>query len=139
MDPTTTQTAEKAWEWWEHWVAWASFGASIAAIATGLVAVWAYSAYVLTKCDRRKKLEAYLKDRRSDGDGTYRQSVIHLMAYLRMTESQVYEAAFDSKHVIPSPGQDNLGIANRVFFEYTTGDETADFEASRGNTKVRPR
>ncbi|MCM5557517.1 hypothetical protein [Pleomorphomonas sp. JP5] len=99
--------------------------ANLAAIATAIVAVWAWASYLLKRRRHRKALETYLQQAKGDQDSG-RRTALHLMAHLGMTEAQVLEAAFASKHIRSTPGSDEHGRADVIFFEYTTGDAEED-------------
>lgn len=120
---------------------WVGLAANVAAILTAAIAVWVWLWFRTQKALRRRRLEEYLKEVKSARDGMGQRTVLHLMANLRMTEAQVFDAAFDSKHVMTVPGQDHTGIANRIYFEYTTGKPELNPEMARGarNGLTRPR
>lgn len=126
---------------WAEGVLWVlGLGANLAAIITAFIALWVWLWFRAERATRRKRLERYLLEVKSVGDGMGQRTILHLMANLRMTEAQIFEAAFDSKLVVTVPGQDYTGIANRIYFEYTTGDPEGDLELVRGRRKhqLRP-
>lgn len=112
--------------------------ADLAAIATAVVAIWAWGWYVWQHRKRRDALEHYLRGLK-EGREYGRRTVLHLMANLGMTEAQVLEAAFSSKHVRAIPGSDDRGRADAIFFEYTSGDEEKDFELEGLKARKKPR
>jgi hypothetical protein len=114
---------------------WAGFGANVAAVITAFVAVSVWLWFRGQKRKRRIRLEEYLLHVKEAGDDQGQRTIIHLMANLRMTEAQVFEAAFDSKKVITSPSQDHMGIAKRIFFQYTTGNEGEDLAIVTGKRR----
>ena len=105
--------------------------ANLASIVTGVIAVWAWLRFKSDDKSRLRKLEEYLKGEKGAGD-TGRRTALHLIGNLGMTEAQIFEAARSSKNIRMVVGQDDDGIANRIFFEYTTGDEAADWKMTKG-------
>jgi hypothetical protein len=96
--------------------------ANWAAILTAAVATIAYGRFWWAQWVRRKALENYLREEKLRGHDQGRRSVIHLMADLAMTESQVLEAAFQSKRIASVSGTDDQGRAARLLFEYEAKD-----------------
>ena len=92
--------------------------ANLAAILTAGVAVWAYGQFRWSQRARRLALEAHLKSEKLMSRDAGKRTVPHLMAYLGMTEAEVLHAAFASEKVMCSPGMDEQGRANRLYFEY---------------------
>jgi membrane protein implicated in regulation of membrane protease activity len=71
--------------------------ANLASIATAIVAVLAYWRYSVSRRDKRKRLEKYLRTERENGRMAV--AVVHLVAELGMTESEVLDASFRSRHI----------------------------------------
>ena len=95
--------------------------ADLAAILTSIVAVIGYGRYEYDKCLRRSKLEQYLKLQKSDGEliGKGQRSILHLMAKLGMSESQVYEASFKSKKISRAmKANDETRLVSDILFEW---------------------
>jgi hypothetical protein len=67
-----------------------------AAIGTAVVAIIAYAGYLFDRFRKMKKLEDYLRAE------TKSHSVTHLTAQLGMTEDEIFQASFRSKHITPS-------------------------------------
>lgn len=126
---------------WDAALSWIGVGANVAAIATAIVAVSVWLSFRGQRSKRRRALEGYLKEVKSAADGYDRRTVLHLMANLRMTEAHIFEAAFESNHVVTSPGQDHTGIANRIYFEYSSDDVGAHrrLDDRVGKTTIRTR
>jgi hypothetical protein len=98
----------------------------IASIGTALIAVLAYGNYRVGLWRRRRKLEAYLASEQtweSRGPDTGKRSLVHLMAALQMTESEIFEAAFSSRkvksysRVIPETGLSGVILFGSVHSE----------------------
>ncbi|MGV7121529.1 hypothetical protein [Sphingopyxis sp. 550A] len=96
--------------------------ASWAAILTAAVASFGYGRFLLAQCARRKKLEDYLREEKLSSYDMGQRTVMHLMSNLSMTETEVLQAGFQSKKISSSPGQDERGRADRIFFEYSGND-----------------
>ncbi|RYG86104.1 MAG: hypothetical protein EON59_10755 [Alphaproteobacteria bacterium] len=121
---------------WLDGISWLfGLGANLAAIITAVIAVWVWLWFRAQRVRRRRRLEQYLREVKLAGDGMGQRTVLHLIGNLRMTEAQVFEAAFDSKVVVTVPGQDHTGIANRIYFQYTTGDPSEDLRLAGGGRR----
>lgn len=95
----------------------------IASIATALIATLAYSHFQIQRNRRRTRLEDYLKleapGKRSSGDKG-RRTVLHLVGALGMTEAEILDAAFNSKHIKRTLAQDPAtGHASAIYLEYS--------------------
>jgi hypothetical protein len=96
-----------------------AIAAQWAAILTALVAVLAYGRYLNERRKKRRKLEAHLKAARDRGVDHGQRTVLHLMSRLSMSESDVLDAAFRSKHIRPAVSvDDQTGHAKALLFEY---------------------
>jgi hypothetical protein len=97
------------------------FVAALAAVITSIVAVLAYGRYLYERRVRRRRLEDFLKSERSPAKAEF--SVLELMAVLRMTETQIMEAAFASDRIrCPFPAYWN-GPAESLLLQYDETDE----------------
>jgi hypothetical protein len=52
----------------------------------------------MSRRDKRKRLEEYLRDERKKGRTAI--AVVHLVAELGMTEAEVLDASFRSRHIV---------------------------------------
>lgn len=93
-----------------------------AAILTAIVALIGYGRFWHAQRKRRVELESYLREEKLMSRDNGRRSVMHLMANLSMTESEVLQSGFQSKKISSSPGQDERGRADRIYFEYVGSD-----------------
>jgi hypothetical protein len=96
--------------------------ADIAAIATAVFAGWAYFTYRYHRRQKRQRLEQYLLEQRQGavGDDTGTRSVTHLMARVGMTEADVLDAAFGSRHIQRFVARDpETGRAATVMLQYS--------------------
>lgn len=96
----------------------------IASIATAIIAALAYFQFQMQRCQRRTKLVDYLKSKspgsRSTGDKG-RHTVLHLMGALGMTEAEILDAAFNSKHIKRTVAQDpETGRASAIYLQYSS-------------------
>jgi hypothetical protein len=75
--------------------------ANIAAILTFIVVVCAWARFEWSTWRRRKRLENYLQFRkRSASDRDMGQcSILHLMANVGLTETEILQASFKSRHI----------------------------------------
>lgn len=58
-----------------------------------------YVYYHYERWQRRKRLEEYLKKEKERGKDTGKRSLLHLMAKVDMTEKELLQASFESKHI----------------------------------------
>jgi len=91
---------------------------ALAAIATAVVAVWAYAKYRLDRRDKRLRLENHLRQEKETGHDQGQRTILDLMANLRMTESDVMDAAFRSTKVRCVTEVDDQLQAKALLFEY---------------------
>ena len=93
--------------------------ANFAAICTAIVAVFGYRKYCLDQCKKRKKLEEYLKAEKIDGKDQGQRSLLRLVAKVGMTEDELIQASFRSKHIIRKVTTDEkTGMANTLLLEW---------------------
>ncbi|MBT4906419.1 MAG: hypothetical protein HOK98_07480 [Rhodospirillaceae bacterium] len=98
---------------------WLGLIANIAAIVTALVAFAGSLWYVVERGTKRRRLEAYLKaERDAEGDKGQR-SVLHLVARVGLTEQEILQASFRSKHIGRVLTTNKLdGMAKDILLEY---------------------
>ena len=101
-------TYSRALEVASHW----------AAILTALVAVFMSGWYFCQRSRKRRRLEDYLKAEKEAGRDKGQRTVLHLVAKLGMTETEVVDAAFRSKCVWPVVIPDEEGRASLLMLEY---------------------
>ncbi|MBT3808809.1 MAG: hypothetical protein HOL07_11775 [Rhodospirillaceae bacterium] len=93
--------------------------ANFAAIATAFVALVGSGWYVVERCKKKHRLEAYLKAERDKGADKGQRSVLHLIARVGLTEQEILQVSFRSKHigrVLTTNKAD--GIAKDILLEY---------------------
>lgn len=73
--------------------------ANLASIATAIVAVWFFALYQWGRRSKLRRLETYLFEEKASGIDDGKRSVLHLVAELGMSESEVMDAAFRSRVV----------------------------------------
>ena len=96
--------------------------ANWAAILTAVVATTAYGRYLCNQIAQRGALERHLRSEKASAEDSGKRTVLHLMATLSLTESEVLNAAFRSKKVDPAVGVDEKGRADTLMFEYSGSD-----------------
>lgn len=96
--------------------------ANWAAILTAAVATYAYGRFLCEQRARQRRLENYLRDEKKQGADNGQRTVLHLMAHLAMTESEVLGAVFRSNKIRNVLGVDERGRANILLFEYKGDD-----------------
>jgi hypothetical protein len=110
------------------WVVGFGIAESIATILTALVAVIGYGLYLWDKRAKRVRLEEYLRKLKEKPDGSTdkgQRTVLHLVARVGMTEADVVDATFRSKHLKRKVGIGADGNANVLYVEYVA-DVTAE-------------
>ncbi len=96
--------------------------ANWAAILTAVVATTAYGRYLCIQVSQRHVVEKHLRSEKATGKNSGKRTVLHLMANLSLTETEVLSAAFRSKKVSPAVSVDEVGRADALLFEYTGPD-----------------
>jgi len=100
-------------------MSWFSILANIAAIFTAIIAAFGYGAYRWDQCKKRKKLEKYLKAEKSICKDQGQRSLLHLMANVGMTEAELIQASFRSKHIESKIAKDDkTGRADALLLEW---------------------
>ncbi len=100
-------------------MSWFGILANIAAVLTAVIAAVGYSAYRWDQFTKRKKLEKYLKDEKSDGKDRGQRSLLHLMANVGMTEAELIQASFRSDHIERKIAPDDkTGRADSLLLEW---------------------
>lgn len=98
---------------------WLGFIANIAAIVTALVAFAGSAWYIVERGVKRRRLEAYLKAERDAGKDKGQRSVLHLVARVGLTEQEILQASFRSKHIGRVLTTNKLdGMAKDILLEY---------------------
>ena len=75
--------------------------ANVASIATAIVALYAYGCYRCRLRRKRIRLEQYLKSEKEKKTDKGQRTVLHLSATLALTDSDILQAAFESKNIVP--------------------------------------
>ena len=96
--------------------------ASLSAIATAIIAAIAYGRYTWERGRKVRRLEQYLRNEKEQDLDMGRRSILHLMAHLRMSESDLLDAAFRSKSVACVTPVNWQGRADALMFEYVGVD-----------------
>ena len=105
--------------------------ADIAGITTGAIALIVGSRYLWLVRMRCRALEKYLKaeqriDAASGSKDRGARSLMHLMGYVAMTESEVLDAAFTSRNIQSFTTNDpKTGRANALLFQFETRQTSA--------------
>lgn len=92
--------------------------ADIASIGTAIFAAWAYGRlkYVLHR--RRVDLEQYLKSEKDRKTDHGQRTLLHLSRELKLSQSDIFEAALQSENVELLVQKDSQGKAKRLLLEY---------------------
>ena len=102
------------------------FLANVSAILTAAIAVAAWGFYQCGLCKKKKTLESYLKQEKVKSKDKGQRSILHLMAKLGLTESEVLQASFKSRHIKRQLTTDEeTGLANSILLEYV-GNSNSD-------------
>ncbi|MDG2002390.1 MAG: hypothetical protein P8J20_03575 [Novosphingobium sp.] len=98
---------------------WLELLAQLAAIATAVIATVAAGWVWLDVRRKRRRLEDYLKAEMATGGDKGQRTILHLMAKLGLTESEILHASFRSNKIIRRLSvEDGTGHAHRMLLEY---------------------
>lgn len=78
---------------------WLEIVAAWSAILTAVVAVIAYGGFIIGGIRKRWRLEKYLKAQLALGKDRGQRTLVHLVANLGMSETEIMDSAFRSNHV----------------------------------------
>src|SRR2546422_10225538 len=73
--------------------------ANLASILAGIVAVCAWALYGWSGWRKKKKLETYLKSEKEKKQDKGQRSLLHLMANVGLTQSEILQASFKSRYI----------------------------------------
>jgi hypothetical protein len=90
--------------------------ANLASIATAIVAVLAYWRYSMSRRNKQKRLEEHLRAERENGRLAI--AIVHLVAELGMTESEILDASFRSRHIVRLPAPTLDSAPSSISLEY---------------------
>jgi hypothetical protein len=91
--------------------------AAWASILTAAVAVLAYAVYRYERYAKRRRLENYLQAEKARGVDKGQRTLTHLVANVGMSESDILDCAFRSKHIARTVDVKD-GKAVGLFLEY---------------------
>ena len=98
---------------------WLADLGNIAAISTAGVAAGGYGLYRRDQWRKRRKLEDYLKAEEAKKIDRGQRTILHLMAELGLTESEILRASFASNHIARRIAPDpKTNRAKELLFEY---------------------
>ncbi len=93
--------------------------ANIAAILTALVAIMAAYYYKRDRKKKQLKLENYLRAAQLDKPDRHTYTALHLMAQLGLTESEILNASFTSRHIIRKEHVNtDTSLTDQILFAY---------------------
>lgn len=94
--------------------------ANICAILTACVAVWLFVHIKCAAYKRRTRVEKYLKGAQDSNSGSQKgqHSVLNIMARVGLTEQEVLQASFESKHIKRVLKPDAQGYAQSILLWY---------------------
>ncbi len=97
--------------------------ADVTVILTALYAVFEYLRHSRKMRQKRKKLENYLQAKKAEDTLSGKKgqhSIYHLVRWVELTQDEIIQACFESKHVAcrTRPGADGSHLAKDLLFEY---------------------
>lgn|ERR1700692_5013074 len=95
---------------------WLEIGANVASIITAIVAAWADVAYLYRRRQKRLRLENYLRIQTADNDSL--RGLTHQSAELGMTEAEIIDVAFRSRHIVRLASPAMASAPSRLLFRY---------------------
>jgi hypothetical protein len=96
-----------------------------ASIATAIVAVWVWWTLSSDTEEKQRRLEDYLKAEKTASNDAGQRTIMHLVAALGLTEAEILNAAFRSKHIVRRVSPDQYGAASRLFLAYEKNAKSA--------------
>ncbi len=105
--------------------------ADLAAIVTAAVATVGYGLFRWERYQKRRRLESYLRQEKLRAPDESKHTLVHLMAELGMSESDLMDAAFRSDVIARRVSADEQGHANKLLLEYSTGNVDDDLSPRR--------
>ena len=97
--------------------------ANIASILTLIAAVVAWGIYQYGFYRKRKKLETHLRNEKEKAQDKGQRSLLHLMVKVGLTESEILQASFDSRHIKRLEKTDpETNLTEKILFEYVETD-----------------
>lgn len=102
--------------------------ADVTVIATTLFGVGAYVWHKCTVRKKKTKLEEYLKQVKTKDQAKGKKgqhSIYHLVSHTELTQDEIIQACFDSRHIIclTKPGADGSRLARDLLFEYVANKD----------------
>jgi hypothetical protein len=73
--------------------------AAWSAIGTLAIAVFAYGKFLFERTTKRNRLESYLKAEQAAGEDRGQRTLVHLVAKVGMSETEIMDCAFKSNHI----------------------------------------
>jgi hypothetical protein len=108
------------------------FGADAAAIVTLALAVSGYGWYRWERRQKRVRLERHLREEIDLDPCRSCRSLPELVAQLGMSETDILDASFRSRHIRRSASPNMQGNPPQVLLEWTSGSEDADWRLKNG-------
>jgi hypothetical protein len=99
------------------WADLASIATFILAAFGSALGLWGYLHFLWELRQKRLKLENFLKGELG-GDDHGRRSVLRIVSAIGLTEDEIIQASFRSKHVARHRFYDDAGITRAILFQY---------------------
>jgi hypothetical protein len=98
---------------------WLEICANVAAILTPIVGIFLWLIYQWGFYQKKMKLEAYLKTEREKGGDKGQRTLMHLMIKVGLTESEILQASFKSRHIKRLEINDSTThLTEEILFQY---------------------
>lgn len=92
---------------------------NIATTVTAVVAAGYWASVKTSRTRRRKRLETYLKREKDQGGDKGQRTLLHLMANVGLTETEILQASFESPCIRRRLTKtEPEGFAKDILFEY---------------------
>ncbi len=89
------------------------------AILTSVIAVFGYGKYRVDLCSKRRRLENHLRKEKEKGRDKGQRTILHLIAEIGLTETEILQASFRSKCVKRRKSVDDKdNRTNAILLEY---------------------
>jgi hypothetical protein len=93
----------------------------IASIGTAIFAAWAYGMLKYNLHQRRVDLEKHLKSEKDTKTDHWQRTLLHLSKALKLSQSDIFEAALRSENIELRVEKDSHGKAKTLLLEYKNG------------------
>ena len=119
----------------DQWVKIASIGTFALAVIGSVLGFCEYLRFRWDIGQKRRKLEDYLRGELG-GDDNGRRSILRIISATGLTEDEVIQASFRSKHITREPFHDESGLTVGILLRYA-GDDLSRHRPRKQVSSIR--